>query len=264
MNVSLGFSDSCSFAARCGFFWIALVNSKFLCFPASSSVKTESFVPHWTRNLSHWIKSPMLYRLSYRGSKKCFSPCFLLLIWMFSLVFFYSFTFGALHDIFITLVYSEVVYFTVSSLWKQSFLPRKGLAPLAAGLKDQRSSDPSGGARTEACLIVPCCWLERSHVFLVSYTFAAHLDSFFITLVYSEFLCFPASSCVIKESFRPTSYLKPWPFDQKSNSLPTKLAGLAQRLVTLFPAGFFFKLTFLFVFTTPVVLRLTVVFSGSH
>ena len=79
--------------------------------------------------------------------------------------FFYSFTFGALLDIFITLVYSEVVYFTVSSLWKHSFLPHKRLAPLAAGLKDQRSSDPSGGARTEACVIVPCCWLERSPMF---------------------------------------------------------------------------------------------------
>ena len=79
--------------------------------------------------------------------------------------FLYSFTFGALHDFFITLVYSEVVYFTVSSLWKRSSLPHKGLTPLAAGLKDQRSSDWSGGAQTEACLVVPCCWLERSPMF---------------------------------------------------------------------------------------------------
>ena len=39
-----------------------------------------------------------------------------------------------------------------------------------------------------------------------------------------------------QEFFPPTRDLNPWPLDYKSNALPTELAGLEKRLVTLFPA----------------------------
>ena len=179
--------------------------------------------------------------------------------------FFYSFTFGALLDIFITLVYSEVVYFTVSSLWKQSFLPHKGLAPLAAGLKDQRrSSDPSGGARTEACLVVPCCWLERSPMFFGllyvcrSSRFVLHHVSLLRVFMFS---CFQLCE---KGEFSPHKLFETLTVWLKIELSTNWASGARAEACHIVSCWFFFKLTFSFFFTTLVVLRLTVVFSLSH
>ena len=100
------------------FFLVALVNSKFLYFSASSFVKTVSVSPQGTRTPNRWIESPRFSRLNWRGSNRGMSHCFVLLVWSLT-SFLESYTFAALRDSFwIALVNSEFLFFPASRFVK--------------------------------------------------------------------------------------------------------------------------------------------------
>ena len=103
--------------------------------------------------------------------------------------------------------------------------------------------DPKSNALPTELAVLGYLHVTLSHVvnlnvlsiFFDSYNFSAHRNSFLMTLVYSPFSCFPASSSLEKESSRPTRDSNSWSLDQKSNALPTELAVLGHRHVTLSP-----------------------------
>ena len=148
------------------------------------------------------------------------SPCFLFLIWTVSQVFFDSHAFAALRDSFwVALVISDFSCFPASYFSKTwVFSPHKGLEPLIVGSKVERSTELASGTRWKFCPFVSCCHFERSAKFFRVFCFylTAHRDSFLITVVYSEFLCFLAFSSVKKGVLATHKRLKPLKIGIKS------------------------------------------------
>ena len=138
------------------FFLVALVNSKFLYFPASSFVKTVSLSPQGTRTPNRWIESPSFSRLNWPGSNRRMSHCFVLLVWIVSQVFWspillrFFVILSGLH--WSTRSFS---FFLLHVLWKREVFPHNRLELLTVGLKVQLSPDWASGARSEACHLFP-------------------------------------------------------------------------------------------------------------
>ena len=131
--------------------------------------------------------------------------------------FFDSYAFAALRDSFwVALVISDFSCFPASYFSKTGFFsPHKGLEPLSVGSKVERSTELAIWTRWNFCPFVSCGHFERSANFFRVFCFylTAHRDSFLITVVYSEFLCFLAFSSVRKGSFghtQETQTLENW------------------------------------------------------
>ena len=115
------------------------------------------------------------------------------------------------------------------------FAPQGTWAPNCWVKKVELSTGLAGGARSKLCPLVSCWQFVRSAKSFDCFAFTAHRDSFWITLVYSEFLCFPASTLWSRGVF-PNKKSKSWLLGWKSNVLPAELAMLGERIVTLFVA----------------------------
>ena len=141
---------------------------------------------------------------------------------------------------------------------KGEFSTHKGLEPFNVESKVQRSTDWVSGSGREECTLFPVVNLNVLSIFFDSYNFAANRNSFLMTFVYSQFSCFPASSSLKKESSRPIRDSNSLSLNQKSNALPTELADLGQRYALCFLLLIW---TFFQVFSTPMLLPLTVILS---
>ena len=134
----------------------------------------------------------------------------------------------------------------------------KGLEPFVVESKVQRSTDWVSGSGREECTLFPVVNLNVLSRFFDSYTSAAHCNSSLMTIVYSQFSCFHASSSMKKESSRPTRDSNSWSLNQESNALPTELAGLGERNAHCFLLLIW---TFFQFFSTLTILPLIVILS---
>ena len=135
------------------------------------------------------------------------SPCFLFLIWTVSR----NFSTPMLLRLFVIFLgrIGHLRFFVFSCFLffkNRSFFAHKGIEPLSVGSKVERSTELAIWTRWKFCPFVFCCHFERSAKFFRVFCFSltAHRDSFLITVVYSDFLCFLAFSSVKKGSFDHT------------------------------------------------------------
>ena len=175
------------------------------------------FGPQGTWAPERWITSRTPYRIGYLHSMKVLSFCFLLSFW----------TFGQIFSSVLLLPYRSSWFFLDhGSLLRISMFPCFQFCEETEFCPHTRDSNPwkleqkiyalptelAGSKRSlSQCFLLSLRTV--SQVFLGSSTSAAHRDSFLITVVYSEFLCFLAFSSVKKGSFghtQETQTLESW------------------------------------------------------
>ena len=207
----------------------------FSCF---CSMKKESSRP--TRDSNSWSlnqeSNALPTELAGLGERNAL--CFLLLIW----TFFQFFSTLTILPLIVILSWWRLSthsfhVFLLLVLWKGRVLDPQGTRTLCRW--NQKSNalrisllmtfDWVSGSGREECTLFPVVNLNVLSIFFDSYNFAAHRNSFLMTFVYSQFSCFPASSSLKKESSRPIRDSNPLSLNQKSNALPTELAGLGER-----------------------------------
>ena len=122
--------------------------------------------------------------------------------------FFDSHAFAALRNSFwVALVISDFSCFPASFFQKQEFFrPTRDLSPWALDQKSNVLPNWLAGLDESFFLLFLAVILNVRPIFFRVFCFylTAHRDSFLITVVYSEFLCFLAFSSVKKGSFRHT------------------------------------------------------------
>ena len=183
-------------------------------FPCFQFCEKREFWPH-TRDSKPWKLEQNIYALptELAGLEQTHVTLFFVSNLNCIASFFDSYAFAALRDSFcVTLLVSEFLCFAASSFLKKVyFSPHKGLEPLTVGLKVQRSTELPISTRWKFCPFVSCCHFERSAKFFRVFCFylTVHRDSFLITVVYSEFLCFLAFSSVKKGNLATHKRLKP-------------------------------------------------------